>query len=333
MSADSVFPTTLLRSMYVLPALLSGGLAMAQSAPSTGAPNAGPPPGGQQAGPPGMMAAVPEVDRSKDCDSACLRSHMDKYMAAMAKKDPATLEVTPAVRVAENSHALSLGDNAWLAIEKYSTNKVVFTDPFAGQVLLLTTVEMRAAEPFIYAVRLKIEKNRIAESEAMLTSDKIAGQHFRPDLMAETSKSLDVTIPAAKRTSRAELLKAARITWGLDAGAAIPNAKTCMHYENWETPLGGSPCRGGLGRDSRNVRIPLVDVEKGVVVNYQLQDAYDPQPRPAPPNEANGKTPIFYYRPLTFYVMQLARIAEGQVQSDQMFMNLQEIGITSPFRR
>lgn len=322
------------RTLHALTALmptLLAGVAMAQVTPPPGSAPQAPRAGG---GPPGMQAPAPEVDRSGDCDSQCLRNHMDKYLAALTKKDPSALEVSPTLRVAENSHAIALGDNAWQTIEKIRPNKAVFTDPFAGQVLMVGTVEMRAAEPFIFAVRLKIEKGRISESETMLTSDKIAGQHFRPDLMNETVKQLDVTIDAGKRMQRNELLKAARIVWQQDAGTPLPNAKTCLHYENWETPLGGAGCRGGTGRaDIRNLRIPLVDVEKGVVVNYQLQDEGNPQSRGAPPGEENTKTPIFYYRPLTFNVMQLARIAEGQVQTDQMFMNLQEFNIPSVFRK
>lgn len=304
--------------------LLVTAMAMAQSVPNGG----GAPPA-----PPGMPAPAPEVDHSKDCDSTCLRAYMDKYLAAVAKHDPSGLEVAPTLRVAENSHPVALGDNAWKTVEKIRPNKVVFTDPFAGQVLAITTVEMRGAEPFIYSVRLKIEKGKIAESESMLTSDKIAGQHFRPDLFDETAKQVDVTIPAGQRMKREELLKAARLVWGVDTGSSLPSSPSCKHYENWETPFGGTPCHGGTGRSNRNFRIPLIDVEKGIVVNYQLQDEYDPQPRNPPPGEENSKTPIFYYRPLTFYVMQLARIANGQVQTDQLFMNLQELGIASAFRR
>jgi len=45
----------------------------------------GPPPEGMQ--PPGMQQAI-QIDRSQDCDRACLREHADDYLKALAANDP-----------------------------------------------------------------------------------------------------------------------------------------------------------------------------------------------------------------------------------------------------
>jgi len=289
----------------------------------------------QTAPPPGLPAAVTAVDHSQECDRDCLLQHMDRYLAAVLQHDPSSLEVNPSLRVGENSYAVALGDNAWQTILKIHPYRLVLTDPFAGQVLMITTVEMRSAEPFIYVVRLKIENNRISESESMLTSERNAGQHFRSDLLEESSKLLDQNLPPAQRMSRSELLQAARINWGLESGTALPLADSCLHYENWEAGLNGTiPCNRGLGRQmTRNLRIPLVDTEKGVVVNFQLQDEDNPVVRPPPPGEVEGKTPVFYYRQLTFNVMQMTRIANNEVTTEQLFMNLQDLGVRTVFRQ
>jgi len=289
----------------------------------------------QTAPPPGQPTAAPEVDHSSECDRNCLRQHMDSYLAAVLEHDPSSLEVNPSLRVGENSYAVALGDNAWQTILKIHPYKLVLTDPFAGQVLMITTVEMRSAEPFIYVVRLKIENNRISESESMLTSERNAGQHFRPDLLEESSRLLDQNLPPAQQMSRYELLQAARTNWGLESGTALPLADSCLHYENWEAALNGAiPCNRGLGRQiTRNLRIPLVDTEKGVVLNFQLQDEDNPVVRPAPPGEVDGKTPVFYYRQLTFYVMQMTRIADSEIQTEQLFMSLQDLGVRTVFRQ
>lgn len=309
-------------------ALLSG-MALAQGPAVTSA--AGPGQGSGAGLPPGVSPPAQDVDHSSDCSSDCLRSSMDRYLAAWAAHDPSSLQVTPTLRVAENGHAVALGDNVWKTIVRLGPQKVVFTDPFAGQVMAIGTLEMRAHEPFIYSVRLKIDKGRIAESETMVTSDKIAGQHFRPDLIGESVAKLG-DVPANQRLSRMDLMKQARLIWGLDQGTALPQADSCLHYENFESPMGGSRCRGGPGREARERRIPLVDVEKGVVVKYQLEDFTDPQPRDPPPGETDTKTPIFYYWPLTFLNLQLAKVADGKFQSDEVFMNIQQYGISTVFR-
>lgn len=320
--------------------LLLASFAWAQGAsPAGGPPPGGPPPAGGPpgGGPPGAgpgpgQAVVPEVDHSKDCDSNCLRKHVEKYMEAYAKHDPSGLEVNPTFRAGENSHAVALGDNSWNTARRFLPEKVVLTDPFAGQVLVLGVLEMRGAEPFIYSVRLKIENNKISESEIQLVSEKNGAVHFRPDLMGQSYQQLNSTLPAAERMSRADLLKAARITWGLESGTQPARAEKCIHYENWESPDGGSGCRGG-GRNPREIRVPLVDVEKGVVVQYSLEDFTSPSTGNGPPSDANAKLPPFYMYPITFYIMKTAKFVGGKFAMDAMFMAVQEHGVTTVFRK
>jgi hypothetical protein len=295
------------------------GAAIAQGAP---------PPGAM---PPGQLVA-PEVDHSRDCDTRCLRNHIERYMAAFLKRDPSSLEVNPILRASENSHAVALGDNAWNQVRLLRPAKVIFTDPFAGQVLQLGVLEMRGKEPFIYSVRLKIENNRISESEIQTISDKNSGVHFRPDLMEQSYAEMDAALPAEQRVARAELLKSARLAWGLDNGVQPLRATRCLHYENWESPDGGSGCRGA-GRNPRAVRVPLVDVEKGLVVSYLLEDFSNPSNGDGPPSDANDKLPLFYYQPITFYIMKVAKFGGGKYLMDSMFMATQEHGVTTVFRR
>jgi hypothetical protein len=301
--------------------LMITGLAGAQGAAPAATRGAGP---GQ--------AVAPEVDHSSECDSGCLRNHAEKYLAAYARHDPSTLEVNPTLRAGENSHAVALGDNTWNQVRRILPDRVVLTDPFAGQVLVLGVLEMRAAEPFIYSVRLKIENDRISESEIMAVSERTGGVHFRPDLMGKSYEQLTATLPAAQRMSRAELLKAARITWNLESGTQPTRAANCVHYENWESPDGGSGCRGG-GRNPREIRVPLVDVEKGVVISYSLEDFTSPQTGNGPPSDANSKLPVFYIEPMTFYVMKTAKFIGGRFAMDAMFMSGQEHGVSTVFRR
>lgn len=281
--------------------------------------------------PPGMPAAAPEADHSKQCDSQCLRRHVDQYLAAFARHDATALEVNATLRASENNHAVALGDNAWNRARLIRPEKVVLTDPFAGQALVLGVLEMRGAEPFIFSIRIKVDNNRISESEIMTISERTSGVHFRPDLMPASYAQLNAALPGDKHMSRADLLQAARISWGLQAGTQPTQLAGCMHYENWESPDGGSSCRGG-GRSPRDARTPLVDVEKGVVVDYQLEDFTTPSTGEGPPSEANSRYPLFYYQPITFYLMKLAKFSSGQFAMDAVFMASEEYGVPTVFR-
>jgi len=293
----------------------------------------GPPPEGMQ--PPGMQQAS-EVDRSKDCDRSCLRKHADQYLTALAANDPSGLEVTQNFQHAENSHPVALGANSWKTVQAVLPERIYFTDPFAGQVLVLGTLEMNANQPFIYAVRLKVEEGKLAESEMMVTSDRIAGQHFRPDLFDESAPILDSVLPLDQRRTREQLLTMANVQWNRQPGTPPKIAKGCSHYENWESPnfpcqaVNGSSVTGPSFLESRHQRAPLIDTEKGVVVGYELQDVVNPQPRTPPEGE---RTPVFYYTPLTFYLLQVAKFTGDEFRMDSMFMNLQELGVPALFAK
>lgn len=267
-----------------------------------------------------------------NCDNKCLSGYMDQYLSALAKRDPTGLPISPTIKVAENSHSIALGENLWNVVVKIRDQKHYFTDPQAGQVLALGVLELNAAEPFIYNVRLKIENRLITEVETMVTSDKIAGQHFKPENMAAFDPLYLTTVPAAQRTSRDDLLSTAKSVW-YDEAKGKSFASDCVHSENADRlvqyrcspiPKNGT---GGMFTAQRAVRHELIDVERGVIVSYALQDA-TPRPRTPPAGE---KTPIFYQRPVTFYVMQLLKVSDGQIRGDSLFANIQEANAPAPF--
>ena len=286
---------------------------------------------------PAGMQQTQEVDRSADCNRACLRQHADRYLKALAANNPGSLEVTPTFQAAENSHPVVLGVNIWNTVQAIRPQRMYFTDPYAGQVLVLGVLEMHANQPFIYAIRLKVEGGRLSEAETMVTSERIAGQHFRPDLFADSVPLLDSTLPQDQRRSRSELLAIARVQLSYQAGTPPAVSGDCRHFENLDTDFSfncrrvdGSGQSGPAFAESRNERTPLVDTEKGIVVGYALEDVARPQSRTPPEGE---KTPVFYYTPLTFYVIRLAKFTGDEYHMDGTFMNLQELGAPVVFTK
>ena len=281
--------------------------------------------------PPAQPAAA--VDHSTECPSACLKDMLDRYLAAFLKHDPSSLPVAPSIKAAENSHQIALGENAWRTVLKLRPDRMVFTDPFAGQAVAIGTLEMGGGEPFIYALRLAIDRGRIAESEMMVTAASIAGRHFKPDTIASFEPLLTQTLPAAARPTREQLLEQSREFWNEKDG--FRSAPDCIHTENGEPAPGnrfGCPAAQQPGGESlftgrRDIRHVLEDTEHGVAITYVNQDA-TPRPRPV---QADERTPLLSQRPVTVYSLDLLKLVDGQVKREALFTNIQEANAPLPF--
>lgn len=280
-----------------------------------------------------VAVSPPPSDRTNECNSACLTDIAKTFLLALEKRDFSNLKTAANLMVAENGHATRIGMNLWKVLEKLNPEKHYFTDPVSGNIIVIGTLEESAKQPFIYALRLKVENKLIAEVETLVTSDVNAGQHFRPDNIAKFDESLSVPVAAADRMSRAELTQIADAMWF--GGLAITKSPDCVHWENgdrlpqFQCSTGMKPGRGGLFYAQRAIRHPLIDEEHGLVFTYVLQDAA-PYLNPNPPDDE--RTPQFYQRPVTFYVMQIAKFKKpNSIAAHHLLMNVQEANMPAVF--
>jgi hypothetical protein len=291
--------------------------------------------GPNESGP--VKVADPVADRTSSCDAACLQGVARGYLTALSRRDYSTLQVAPNLIVVENGQATRIGDNLWRVLEKLDLNATYFADAVQGQVIALTTVEESAHQPFILVVRLKIEDRKIAEVESMLTADIDAGQHFRPDNIANFDPTALAVLPAADRMTRAEL-QTAEDAWWYEAGAGLTAAADCHRAENADSPKEISKCGVGQRRSAgspsyafRAIRQPVIDVERGLVVTYLLTDT-TPYLNPNPPDAE--RTPLFYRQPLTTIKVTVHKFSKGGVlRVDHNFMNYQAPGLRAYFPR
>ena len=118
----------------------------------------------------------------------------------------------------------------------------------------------------------------------MVTSDRIAGQHFRPDLFDESAPILDSVLPLDQRRTREQLLTMANVQWNRQPGTPPKIAEGCSHYENWESPnfpcqaVNGSSVTGPSFLESRHQRAPLIDTKKALswVMNCRMSSTRNP---------------------------------------------------------
>lgn len=278
----------------------------------------------------------PPEDRSKDCDAKCLTGMADRYMDALVRRDYKNLPIAPNLLVAENGHASRIGDGLWRVIEKLNPGKAYFPDPVAGQIVVVTTLEESAHQPFIFLLRLKIEDKLIAEVESMVTADVNAAQHFRPDNLVSFDPNTLATLPKEQRLTRAQLKEVASNVWyGSAINPSLTVADSCIHWENGDRlalfKCGTSQMLrvGGPAYTHRAIRHAVIDEERGVVITYVLHDT-KPYLNPDPPDYE--RTPLFYQRPLTLYIVHIGKYQAGnKLLVDQVFMNAQEANMPAVF--
>lgn len=252
---------------------------------------------------------------STGCDRACLTGFADRYLEAMIRHDPTSVSFSRDAKLAENQQAIKAGEGLWKTAASFSKVRQYVADPQTGQVGVQAIAD-DAGRPAIFALRLKIVGNAVAEAETLVTHDGEGGPPFEPEgfLIRESPYMRDV--PQAVRSSREVLLRTARKYWELATtthkGADAPYTDDCFHYQNgvntnWERDLTPSelaaPERNApqaydgriwiCARELDLTTVPwvkerslrtLVDVERGLVMTWNLVDVAG---RPGP----DGKIP------------------------------------------
>jgi hypothetical protein len=219
-------------------------------------------------------------------DRAALYGHADAYLEALVRKDPSRLPWADHAVFTENNVRLAIGDGTWNTADGRRAYDLKMADPATGQVAWFGVIEEHG-HPAIMALRLKIERDRIVEAEALVTR-KVENSPFpsidtylapRPPMLAD--------VPPAQRTPRERMIALAdgyfdtlqlndgklfthftddceRIENGLQT---THNAGAFPHY-----PIAAFGCREQFEKGQyryddrlRARRFPLVDEEKGLV--------------------------------------------------------------------
>jgi hypothetical protein len=190
------------------------------------------------------------------CGRACLVGTMDRYLAALAAHDPGRLKTSPGVRFTEDGAPMKLGDGLWQTIGGLGPFRLDFDDPQSGQAGALVTVEENG-NTALMALRLKVVGGRITEVESVLAR-KGELQSLQTDLLQSPLPIFKEDVPAARRSSRAELVKITNLYF--DAiekadGSVVPFARDGFRIENGtRTCNNPEPVTGGANPDFAKLR-------------------------------------------------------------------------------
>jgi hypothetical protein len=237
-----------------------------------------------------------------DCDRACLKATLDRYLTAVAMHDPAAAPLAVGFRQTENAVVVKLGTGTWKSVTGLGSLQRRYLDPVSGQAAYFGVVN-EGSTSAIVTVRVKVERRQISEAEWYLARQgdpglngpqqpgQPAGNFFDPENLTKNPPP-ERTLSKADRLSRESLIGITNSYFdGITThdGSIIQAHQGCARTENGLTvtgraargggaPGGAAPGgRGGTsdctsGLETINIqlvaarRYPVVDEDAGVVL-------------------------------------------------------------------
>ncbi len=239
-----------------------------------------------------LLAAASSVASAADCDRACLRGMITRYVDAMVAHKPDSLPLAATVRFTEDSKDLKLGEGLWKDVTRAGTFRQDYID--LKKQIAAAHVELYAGdEQVLYSVILHTRDQKITGVETLV--DRIAANgRFKPDSLGKPLSVMSEPIPAGQRISREDMVKTALYyPEGLRIGnftdAKTPFSKEAYRVENGSfiAGAGGGPRGSSPGLYTQKIMlhpdvvpsVAVVDEEEGIVLlwmNFGDTNSYGP---------------------------------------------------------
>jgi hypothetical protein len=267
---------------------------------------------------------------------------LDRYLAALAAKNPARVEWAKGVLNSENNVMIPTGEGLWGTIDRLGDYKLRFADIKTGEVGYFGTVH-EPLEESAFTLRLKVDgQGKIAEAETIVVRQSDSGIKF------ENPRYWDKPIlnaVVAKTMPRAEMVKLADgyfSTLQMNDGTLhtkfhpdcdrVENGVQTTHNPEFAkiVPVSALGCEeqfkmGNYRYDDRlrGRRFPLIDEERGLVLAYGFIDHSGKLDTYQLTDGRTVKSPV--RRPHSFYLAELFKIENG------MIMQIEANFITVPY--
>jgi hypothetical protein len=166
------------------------------------------------------------------CGHDCLQQFAERFLFGLTHRDASAVPLAPNVRYTENGSVLAIGDALWATAQALGDNKLVFTDPASGGIMLYAAIT-ESGSPSMLAARLKVENRQITQIETSVlrrNADDAAMKSFAVDRPIWQRQ-----VAAGTRVSRQALIDIADsyfegITQG--RGDVTPFDPMCTRFEN-----------------------------------------------------------------------------------------------------
>jgi len=217
------------------------------------------------------------------CTREGLKAITDKFFTALEARNPSLAPLAPGARYTENGLEVAIGKGAW-----ETGGKVTFKRGMADTQKCGTHTQAvidESGKPMLYGVRLKVDKEKISEIEAIVVRGK---EVLDVKAILDTKdQDWESILPPEQRSSRLAMMAAADDYFELFVKEQKPKVselafgKVCDRWENGMQTTKGGMNQGvpmpehncspkGFADMTHSPRRFLVDVETGVVVAYTL---------------------------------------------------------------
>lgn len=229
--------------------------------------------------------------QAANCDRACLKGMITKYVDAMVAHDPSRLPLAKDVRFTEDSKDLKLGDGLWKTVTKKGDFRQDYID-LRKQIAASHVMLFEENSQVLYSVVLRVANQKITGIETLV--DRVMpNSRFKPDSLDNPLPGMSAPVPAGKRMPRAAMIKAALLyPEGLRIGnftdAKTPFAKEAYRVENGTFIAGvGGPRPNAPGMFTQKIMlhpdvkasVAAVDEEEDIVLlwmNFGDTNSYGP---------------------------------------------------------
>lgn len=265
------------------------------------------------------------------CGKDCLNQFAERFLDAVANRQPSRVPLAPNVRYTENGVHLAIGDALWATADALGENKLIFTDPESGGIHLYAGI-VEAGLPSMLAARLKVEDRHITEIETTVVrrnADDPAMARFAVDRPIWFEP-----VPEGQRVSREALIDIADSYFeGITQarGDITPFDDACTRFENGgqmtlATEVTVSPVQRMTCQEQfeagmliivtsiSNRSYLVIDEENQVasaVATFDHRGNFDAVPFGNP----NNVTPAGQFsRPFSFLIFESFKIVDGKIR-------------------
>jgi hypothetical protein len=231
----------------------------------------------------GSNTAAIAQSSGSGCTRESLKAITDNFFTALEAHKPSSLLLASGVKYTENGMEVATGKGVWETAGKTTFRRGMVDTQKCGTHTQAVIEE--DGKPMLYGVRLKIDKEKISEIEAIV----VRGEQVLDVKAILDTKDQDWEgiLPPEQRSSRLGMMAAADDYFELFVKeqkpkvSELPFAKTCDRWENgMQTTKGGTnqgvemPAHNCSPKGFADMAHPprrfLVDVETGIVVAYVL---------------------------------------------------------------
>lgn len=230
-----------------------------------------------------VLAALSGTAFAANCDRACLLEQAKQFNAAMLAHTPEKVSLASEVQIRENTRAIPLSESKWLRVAKI-LSEGIYADPVLENVIEHVTGQTADGKPVYIGTRLKIAGGKIKEVEINFDD----GPRVNAKNLVPYDPIFNTIVSPESRSTREELQRIITSYFkGLTDHKPIEAEydPRCDRYHSGNrvthNPRNGVEESGDVGCYESNlgpkpwgpateVRIGLIDPERGIVIGYAI---------------------------------------------------------------